>query len=166
MNDFVSVELHQYHRLDEFDCGVPSLNNWLTTQAARARASGTAKTYVWTTTDTDRVFAYYAITPHQVNRHEVSSGMSGGVSVIPSYLLARLALDRSLHGQGLGAELLHDALRRIIKASEIASGRLVAVDAMDDQAANFYRRYGFQPVRDNPRRLVIKIVTVRQLLGK
>jgi ribosomal protein S18 acetylase RimI-like enzyme len=94
--------------------------------------------------------------------------MSGGVSVIPSYLLAlaRLALDQALHGQGLGGELLHDALRRIVKASDIASGRLVVVDATDDQAAKFYRKYGFQLVRDNPRRLVIKINTVRQVLGK
>jgi len=166
VKDFVSVELNEYHRLDEFDCGVPSLNTWLTNQAARARVSGTAKTYVWIGTRTDRVFAYYAITPHLVSRHEVSGGMAGGVSVIPAYLLARLALDQSLQGQGLGGELLHDALTRIIEASDIASGRLVVVDAIDDQAVSFYRKYGFQAVRDNPRRLVIKIATVRQALGK
>lgn len=90
--------------------------------------------------------------------------MAGGVSVIPAYLLARLALDRSLHGQGLGGELLHDALNRIVEAAEVASGRLIVVDAIDDDAAKFYRKYDFQPVKDNPRRLVIKIATVRAAL--
>lgn len=164
MTNFVSVLLDEQQQLDEFDCGVPQLNDWLTGQAGRARVSGTANTYVWLHPGSDRVVAYYAITPHMVRRDEVTSGMAGGVSVIPAYLLARLALDQSLHGKGLGGELLLDALERVVEAADVASGRLLVVDAIDDQAAKFYRKYDFQPVKDNPRRLVIKIATVRKAL--
>jgi GNAT superfamily N-acetyltransferase len=162
--DFSSAALDDYHQLDKFDCGVPSLNEWLVAQAYRAKESGTAKTYVWTHMGGDQVIAYYPIAPHLVSRNEVSGGLAGGVSAIPGYLLARLALDGSMQGHGLGGQLLRDALERIIQAAAIGSGRLIVVDAIDDQASGFYRKFGFRPVKDNPRRLVHKIATVRKSL--
>lgn len=164
MSAWSSERLTQLHDLSQFDCGMLALQ-WLSSQARDAQARGTAATYVWTAAGSSRVVAYYAIAPHQLRREHVSSTMAGGVIMIPAYLLARLALDVSLHGQGLGAELLHDAMDRILPAAETASGRLIVVDAIDDTAAAFYRHHDFQPVRDNPRRLVITIGTVRKSLG-
>lgn len=165
MTTWASGRLDERSDLSDFDCGVPTLNQWLG-RALEAQVRGTAATYVWTLPATGRVVAYYAIVPHQVLREQVSSAMAGGVTVIPAYLLARLALDVTLHGQGLGAELLHDAMDRIVTASDAASGRLIVVDAIDETAAAFYRHHDFQPVRDNPRRLVLKISTARKALGR
>ncbi|HUZ25023.1 MAG TPA: GNAT family N-acetyltransferase [Streptosporangiaceae bacterium] len=165
MTEWLSEPLGDAHDLSAFDCGVPALNAWFKEQARRAQVSGTAMTYVWTDGRSARVVAYYAITPHQVLREEVSGGLAGGVSVIPGYLLARLAADQGLHGQGLGGELLHDALDRVVSAADVASGRLVVVDAIDEQAAAFYRHHDFVPVRDNPLRLVMKISTLRKAIG-
>jgi predicted N-acetyltransferase YhbS len=80
------------------------------------------------------VVAYYSVAPTQVHRKAVSSSLAGGVSVIPAYLLARLALDAALQGAGLGARLLVDALDTIVTAGEAASGRLIVVDAIDEAA--------------------------------
>jgi Acetyltransferase (GNAT) domain len=74
-------------------------------------------------------------------------------------LLARLALDRSLQGQGLGGELLVDALSRAVQASEVAAARLVVVDAIDEAAAAFYEHHGFVAVPGNRQRLVQKSTT-------
>ncbi len=157
--------LETRHDPGEFDCGTHDLNTWLIEQARRAQIQGTANTYVWADADI-RVVGYYAVTPHQVRREEVSSGMAGGMSgLIPGWLLARLALDKSLHGQGLGGVLLRDALQRILAAAEIGSGRLIAVDAIDPDAAAFYRHFDFVQVKGNPHRLVIKVSTVRQAAG-
>ncbi len=145
---------------------MPALSQWLSDRALEAQARGTAATYVWTAPATGLVVAYYAIAPHQVRREQVSSAMSGGVTVIPAYLLARLALDVTLHGQGLGAELLHDAMDRIVTAADTASGRLIVIDAIDETAAAFYRHHDFQPVRDNPHRLALTLSTVRKVLGR
>ncbi len=82
--------------------------------------------------------AYYAIAPHQMQRDEVPPAMAGGATVIPAYLLARMALDVTFHEQGLDAELLHDVLERIVTAADAASGRLVVIDAIDETAAAFY----------------------------
>jgi GNAT superfamily N-acetyltransferase len=65
---------------------------------------------------------------------------------IPAVLLAKLALDTSLHSRGLGADLLVDALTRCVQAGQLVASRYVVVDAINDNAAAFYRRYGFTEV--------------------
>jgi hypothetical protein len=71
-------------------------------------------------------------------------------------LLARLALDRSLHGQGLGGELLLNALSRAMQASNVAAARLVVVNAIDEAAAASYEYHRFIAVPGNRQRLVQK----------
>lgn len=53
-------------------------------------------------------------------------------------LLARLAVDVTERGQGLGAALLKDALVRTLQAAEIAGLRAMIVHAKDDAAKRFY----------------------------
>lgn len=165
MTVWTSAALTTAHDLARFDCGNDVLNDWLKNQAARSQQANTARTYVWTAVSDPVVLAYYSIAPTQIVRAELSSGQAGGYSVVPAYLLARLALDRSLQGQGLGAELLVDALQMIVNAASVGGGRLIVVDAIDDVAAKFYRYHDFQPVKGNPHRLVMKISTARQALG-
>ncbi len=160
-----SVWLTGQHEVTEFTCGKESLDHWLKTQALRAQQSDTARTYVWTAAQTPRVVAYYSIAPTQIVREGLTSGQAGGLSVVPAYLLARLALDRSLHGKGLGSELLVEALLMIVRAAQTGSGRLIVVDAIDDEAMAFYRHHDFQPVKGNERRLIMKVATARQALG-
>lgn len=129
-----------------------------------ADASGTARTWVWATDRLD-VLAYYSIAPHLILRDKLPTKVGhGSPDQIPSVLLARLALDRSLQGQGLGAALLADALSRVVAGIEKVGGRLIVVDAIDLEAAGFYRRHGFVPTETDPRRLVIKASVVRRSL--
>ncbi|MDE3133218.1 MAG: GNAT family N-acetyltransferase [Acidobacteriota bacterium] len=164
MTDFRTEPLSYRHNLSAFNCGVESLDSWLRTHAVRAGRADTARTYVWAEPGSLTVVAYYAIAPTQVRREDVSRSMTGGIGVVPGYLLARLAIDHSLQGRGLGGQLLRDALEVIVSAATQAAGRLIVVDAIDDVAAAFYRHYDFRPVAGNPRRLVMKITTARQAL--
>jgi GNAT superfamily N-acetyltransferase len=166
MTQWISERLTADHDLSQFDCGNDGLNEWLRKVAVRAQGADTARTYVWTQSRTENaVLAYYSVAPTQVLRAEVSSAQAGGFSVVPAYLLARLALDRSLHGQGLGSELLMDALETIVMASDTSSGRLIVVDAVDDSAAAFYAHHDFTPIKGDDRRLVMKVSTARRALG-
>ncbi len=61
---------------------------------------------------------------------------------VPVVLLARLALDRTEHGAGLGGHLLIDALRRCVRGGREFGARAVLVDAINDQAARFYEHFG------------------------
>jgi ribosomal protein S18 acetylase RimI-like enzyme len=165
VSDYLSQVLGDDHHLDAFTCGKDPLDDWLKTQARRAQGAGTARTYVWIRPGSPDVLAYFSIAPTQVVRAEVPSKLTGGYSVIPAYLLARLALDHTLHGQGLGGQLLLDALARIVDAATVGGGRLIVVDAVDDQAAAFYRRHDFVTVGDSPR-LYLKVTTAETVLAK
>ena len=120
MSEFLSTPLGADHRVDGFNCGKGPLTSWLHDQARRAQTAGTARTYVWTRPLQPDVLAYFAVAPTQVARADLpAAGLAGGFSVIPGYLLARLALDRELQGQGLGSELLLDALSRKIGRAHV-----------------------------------------------
>jgi GNAT superfamily N-acetyltransferase len=155
------------HNTDSFDCGVDSLNKWLCNDALRTQRADIARTYVWTVRpEGPDVLAYFSFAPTRVAREELPSGQAGGQpGYIPAYLLARLALDRSLFGQGLGSELLADAIGRPAGAAQVSGGRLIVVDAIDENAAAFYAKHDFQPVEVTPLQLVLKISTARKAMG-
>jgi len=163
---FESARLDDHHQLDEFDCGKEALNSWLCGLARRADSSGIAHVYVWTPIGEQKVCAYYAICPTEVIRNDagISGALAGGYSRIPGYLIARLALDASLHGHGYGAQLLLDALDKIVRAAEVGGGRLIVVDAIDDEAYEFYEHFDFIPVNNRRGRLVMKMSTAASVL--
>jgi len=82
---------------------------------------------------------------------------------VPVVLIGRLAVDRRVRGQGLGAMLLVDALRRSLQISEQVGIRAVEVDAFDDAARNFYLKFGFRSLLDDPRHLFLPMHEIRKL---
>jgi uncharacterized protein (DUF1778 family) len=75
--------------------------------------------------------------------------------VIPE--LAAASRRNVVQGQGLGRQLLVDALSRAVSAVEIVSGRYIVVDAIDENAVAFYHRYGFTPLpAPSASRLIMK----------
>lgn len=165
MSTWRSGRLTENHDRGPFDCGQEILNLWLTDQALRAEQAGVSATTVWTPTADQRVIAYHSIAPTVLRRDELPSrSMAGGYTTVPGYLLGRLAVDRTLHGQGLGSQLLVDALERIVSASGQGGGRVIVVEAIDDAAAAFYEHHDFKPVAET-NRLVMKVATARAALS-
>lgn len=166
MSAWRSGRLTENHDRDTFDCGNEVLNRWLTDQALRAEQAGVSATTVWTRAPDRRVVAYHSISPTVLRRDELPSrSMAGGYTTVPGYLLGRLALDRTLHGQGLGSQLLIDALGRIVSACSKGGGRVIVVDAIDDAAAAFYKHHDLTPVAGT-NRLVMKVATARAALSQ
>jgi predicted N-acetyltransferase YhbS len=103
------------------------------------------------------VVAYFSLAAHLVTRASLPRKTARGApDAIPAILLCRLALDETLHGHGLGGELLWDALSRAVTASEIVAARVIVVDAIDEAASRFYAHHGFVRVPGNAHRLVQK----------
>lgn len=110
------------------------------------------------------MIAYYSLSAHVLQRAELPGAIGrGGPRQIPAVLLARLALDRSLHGQLVGGALLADALGRVVTATQTVAARFVAVDAIDDTAASFYEHHGFRRIPDSVR-LVQKLADIAAAL--
>ncbi len=149
------------HVLDGFDCGRPSLNVWLT-RYARQAAAGSARTYVVVDSDQARVVGYHALTAAELTREAATARVVKGMPryPIPAVLLARLAVDVSVVGRGIGAWLLRDAMTRTLAAADMIGVRALLVHAIDDQARAFYLRHGLQPSPTDPLHLMILLKDV------
>lgn len=88
----------------------------------------------------------------------------GAPDRIPAILLAKLALDPSVQGRGLGSELLVVALGIIVAAAKRAGGRIVLVDDVSDDARDFYERYDVELLPDQSHRLAMKLGSVARAL--
>lgn len=123
----------------------PSLDAWLRDKALASEGLS-ARTYViCDAEDSARVVGYYAIATAMVRRASLPSAKlrKGMPEEVPLLLVGRLALDADYQGQGIGTDLLADALRRCLAAAEIAGARAVIAHAIDDDAVRFYERHGF-----------------------
>ena len=92
-----------------------------------------------------RVVGYYALAYGSVEPQVAPARVRKGLArhPIPVMVLARLAVDRSEQGRGLGEGLLKDALLRTLQAADIAGLRAVVVHAKDETARAFYERFDF-----------------------
>lgn len=150
-----------HHHYDTFDSGVGQLDEWLHHTAVLASAAGTAAT--WVLCRDTRVVGYYALAMGSVEHHNAPSRLRRGQpDPVPVLLLARLAVDRSEQGHGLGADLLRDALIRAVAGARQYGARAVVVDAIDERTVHFYTRYGFLPLTG--RRLYRRTADIEQAL--
>ena len=148
------------HDTSSFECGEPTLDKWLASDAETETRRGSARVWVWLD-EAERVVAYYSLYASKVKRDDIPKALGRrGPVEIPAVLLGRLALDQSLRGQNLGEILLADALGRVLDATRTVGARFVAVDALHEKAAGFYERLGFRRVPDSLL-LVHKVADIR-----
>lgn len=152
-------------QVDDFDCGHPALNLFLQRHALNNQRASSAQTYVCC--DGGRVLGFYSLTVGSVDHEDAPERVVKGLArhPVPIMLLARLAVDRSCQGRGMGAALLKDALRRTLQAAEIAGIRAVLVHAKDDSARQWYRGFDFQPSPTDPYHLYLMLKDLRLALG-
>jgi len=149
--------LGEAHRLDAFDCGVDSLNDWLKRRAHANQVSGASRTYVVTDAE-GRVAGYYCLASGALALTQAPGSVRRNMpDPIPMAILGRLAVDRTWQGHGLGAALLRDAVERTQAASNILGMRGLLVHALSDEAKAFYERYGFVASPARPMMLVMAL---------
>jgi GNAT superfamily N-acetyltransferase len=152
------------HELAAFDCGTVELNDFLRKHALAGVGSGSARTYV--ALRGSRVVGYYSLAYGAVTPDEAPERIRKGMPrhPLPVMLLARLAVDRSEQGKGLGKGLLKDAFLRTAKAAEIAGLRALLVHAKDDEAKAFYLKYDFEVSPAHDRHLLLLMKDLRRQL--
>jgi GNAT superfamily N-acetyltransferase len=138
------------HDLSEFSCGKPSLDHWLKTRALSNQEKGF--TAVIVVHEAMRVIGYYGLSPTAVVPAIMPRSIRTGQppNPIPCLLLGQLAVDVNRAGKGVASGLLKHALYRSIAAANLIGGRALVVNAIDEDAAGFWRRRGFVPSRDDP----------------
>lgn len=156
--------LSRDHDVTGFQSGAEELDDWLHQHALAAQEMDTARTFLLIRGR--RVAGYFSLTMGSVLREDAPARLVRGM---PSYpvgmvLLARLAVNHRHQGQGLGALLLTEALRKALAAGEAAAARLVVVDAIDERAAAFYEHHGFIAIPEQPFRLYRRLKDIHASL--
>lgn len=151
------------HDLSRFDSGQPALDQWLKERALRSEGLS-ARTYVVRTGST--VVGYYCLATGAVARSAAPKRTARNMpDPLPVMLLGRLAVDRAFQSAGLGRGLLRDGMARTLSVASTAGVRALLVHAIDDTAAAFYRRYGFQASPMNPNTLLLPTETIQTALS-
>jgi ribosomal protein S18 acetylase RimI-like enzyme len=155
-------------RLDAFECGKASLDEWLKAHALEneGKASRTYVVAARTGEDAGSVVAYYTLAYGGVVRQEVPKTIRQGLpNPVPIMVLGRLAVDRNHSGKGIGPALLREAMQRTAEASQTAGLRALVVHAIDDEAVGFYAKYGFQVFPAASRTMFLPIETLRRAIA-
>lgn len=140
------------HDRARFDCGRAELNGWLQQVARQHQDKGLSKTFVAVQDDEQtRICGYFALTLAELENQQLPENWRRKLPRrIPGVRLGRLAVDKQFQGKGLGELLLVNALTRARRIYQEAGGIGLFVDAIDEQAAGYYQRLGFQAAPDNP----------------
>lgn len=167
-SSFAVEILANHHARDNFDCGKPPLDEYIRKQAGQDTKKKLATTYVLVAAGTSEVIGYFSLAATGVPLDSLPEEVAKKLPrypTVPATLLGRLAIAKSHHGRRLGERLLLDALHRSLQASEQVGSMAVFVEAIDDQATEFYTRYGFVPLPDQPLRLFLTMKKIRALFA-
>jgi GNAT superfamily N-acetyltransferase len=145
----IKIELlTREHVRSGFDCEEPSLNRFLREIALQHDKRNIGRTFVATEPPDRAVLGYYTLATGKIDFENLPDARNLPIIPIPVVLLGRLGVDKSRKGTGLGKLLLMHALWRARQVSKQAGVYAVEVDAIDDQAAAFYRHFGFKALHD------------------
>jgi predicted GNAT family N-acyltransferase len=157
--------LGEHHDRAAFSCGKDSLDQYLRNQAGQAVAKNLAAVFVLTL-DGKKIAGYYTLSSYTVKLDEIPEGIAKRLTrmqEIPATLLGRLARSIEFRGQGIGAVLLVDALKRALQNSAHVASSAVIVDAKDEEAGEFYSHYGFVALPSKSNRLFLPMTSIHKM---
>lgn len=158
--------LGRAHDRSRFACGSAALDHYLLAQAGQDARKRVAAPFVMCGGEGNTVLGYYTLSAISVDIGEWPETVAKKLPrypIVPATLLGRLAIDRRFQGQGAGEYLLTDALHRSLHASYQVASLAVIVEAKDEGAVAFYRRYDFIPFKDRPAKLFLPLRTIELL---
>jgi predicted GNAT family N-acyltransferase len=162
---FTIEPLGEKHNRVAFSCGVPALDSYLHKQAGQDAKKRAAVPFV-ATTDGQAIAGYYTLSQYAIGLDAIPADVAKKLPKYPmvsTTLLGRLAVSTDFRGLRVGETLLMDALHRSLESSKQVASAGIIVDAKDESAATFYRKYGFIELPKIEKRLFLSMGTVDRL---
>ncbi|HSY13336.1 MAG TPA: GNAT family N-acetyltransferase [Verrucomicrobiae bacterium] len=157
------------HNRAAFSCEHEALNAYIQRQASQDIKKHVAAVFVLTA-DGKTIAGYYTLSQYALDSSGVPEETMRSLGLpkykdLPATLLGRLARSLSFKGQRVGELLLMSALKQALDHSLRIASMAVVVDAKDDPAKTFYKKYGFLELPDHPNRLFLPMKTVAQMFA-
>ena len=160
MSPSAPAPLADHHQFEAFNSGVPALDDWLKRRARANQISGASRSFV--TCSDDSIIGYYALAAGGVNAAAAPGRFRRNMpEPIPVAVLARLAVDHTFHGRGIGRALFRDGALRVMQAAEAIGIRGMLVHAISDEAKAFYLALGFLESPLEPMTLMVTLSELR-----
>jgi ribosomal protein S18 acetylase RimI-like enzyme len=154
------------HERSLFRCGEDALDRYFQKQVTQDIRRRIANCFVAVETLTGHIAACYTISAASIPLVDLPPDETRRLPrypTVPAVRIGRLAVDQRFQGRGLGAALLADAASRTLKAD--AAAFTLLVDAKNDQAVAFYRRFGFRLLTRQPRTLFLPLATAQKVFS-
>lgn len=159
--------LGDVHERSWFRCGEEALDRYFQKQVTQDIRRHIASCFVAVEAVAGFVAGYYTLSASSIPILDLPPEDAKRLPrypTVPSVRIGRLAVDQRFQRRGLGEAMLADATARAVRA-DIAAFMLV-VDAKNDQAVAFYRRYEFRAIASRPRTLFLPLATAQKILLK
>jgi GNAT superfamily N-acetyltransferase len=153
------------HQVLNFDCGEPSLDQWLKARAVKNNVSGASRCFV--ISDKNEVIGYYCLSAGAISRDAAPKAICRNMpDLLPVLVLGRLAIDKKHHNKGLGSALLRDAMIRSVNVAKDAGVFAILIHSLSEQAKRFYMSRGFVESPLQSMTLFMTIQTIRVILSQ
>ena len=156
------------HERAGFDCGDTDLNDFLQRHARKSHQKGGAKTFLAIDDKDDtKILGFYSLSPASIAYERTPEVVKRGLArhEVPVFRLGRLAVDKSVQGQGMGGQLLLTAGRRCLYVAAEAGGVALLIDAKNERVVKWYASYGAVPLLDAPLSLLLPFKTIHSALA-
>lgn len=165
MLEYQTVVLNNNHSVSCFFSGENVLDNYIKSYAQQDIKRKLAVTYVYPKNDTV-VSGYYTLSSNSILSSDLNDDIKRKLPkypLLPATLVGRLAVNKTVHSKGIGKTLLLDALFRAYDNSSKIGSMAVVVDALNQNAEQFYQHFGFTKFTSY-NKLYIPMQTIGKLL--
>lgn len=169
MTNYLIEPLGKEHNKASFSCGISELDKFLKEQASQQMRKKMSTTYVLTQNGEMEIMGYYSLAAYGINTKLLPQHITKRLpkyDQAPATLLGRLAVNNHYQGLGIGEYLLVSALQKSYDISQLQGSLCVIVEAINQNAVNFYKKYGFIQFDDNKNNLFITMKTISDLLSQ
>lgn len=162
MDEWLIERLSRTHDRAAFHCGKEPLDNFLHFLVSQYDSRRLGRTYVAVRRGETRIYGYYTLASSAISYPNLPARAAKKLPKhpVPVALLARLAVDQTVQGRGVGKVLLLDALKRCLDLSTQLGIHAIEVDAIDAEAKAFYEKFGCVALHDNELHLYLPLATV------
>lgn len=166
MKGFLISPLTKSHNRKAFSCGVNSLDTYFHKQSGQDGRKRVAVTYVLNDQNDNKVIAYYTLSAASIELASIPDAIQKKLPsypCLPATLIGKLAVDEAYKKRGFGGILLVDAMKRAYRISSQVASFAVIVDPIDNNAAKFYKKYGFLDLSVSNKKLFMPMTAIAKL---